>query len=52
LFVKDNGVGFPFQMEASGNGIFNMKKRAEEIQFDFSIGRESSGGINICIAEK
>jgi signal transduction histidine kinase len=52
LFVIDNGVGFPFHMEASGNGIFNMKKRAEEIQFDFSIGRESSGGINICITEK
>jgi len=52
LFIKDNGVGFPFHTEESGNGIFNMKKRAEEIQFDFSIGRESSGGINICITEK
>lgn len=52
LFVKDNGTGFPFNQKMDGNGIFNMKKRAKDIQFDFTIGQEASGGISIHLIEK
>jgi len=52
LFVKDNGVGFSLSDETLGNGIFNMKKRSSEINFIFSVDRESNGGMKISIIEK
>lgn len=42
LHIKDNGSGF-VQQETTGNGMLNMKKRANEIAADFTIHSSESG---------
>ena len=52
FFVKDNGIGFSTNTESAGNGIYNMRKRAAEINFDFTLVNELTGGLAIAITEK
>ena len=45
--VTDNGEGFDLAMTEYGNGINNMKKRADECNADFNL--QSSPGIGTSI---
>ncbi len=45
--IKDNGVGFDVKNTISGNGIKNMKERAEEIKANFSLLSEIEKGTII-----
>jgi signal transduction histidine kinase len=46
LTIKDNGIGF-LAAEQKGNGIANMKKRAEELKGDFNIVSAANEGATI-----
>jgi signal transduction histidine kinase len=48
LLIGDNGVGFDVKY-ARGNGIVNMKKRAEELKADFQIKTTLQQGTEISI---
>ena len=37
LNIRDNGKGFDMQQENDGNGLNNMKRRADEINAEFEI---------------
>ncbi len=37
LSINDDGKGFNTQQPSEGNGLVNMKRRAEEIKADFEI---------------
>jgi len=43
MLIKDNGKGFDLQQSTTGNGLKNMKKRAEEIGAHFMIDSKPSG---------
>jgi signal transduction histidine kinase len=45
--VTDNGKGFDYAMKASGNGLANMRKRAEGLNAIFSINSELNQGTRI-----
>ena len=45
--VRDNGIGFRPEAKSSGNGLKNMKKRAEEIGGRLEV--ESSPGGGTCV---
>lgn len=47
ISVFDNGKGFNINETQMGNGINNMKKRAEEINADISILSQSNKGTSI-----
>ncbi len=44
MSVKDNGVGFNISVVTEGNGLINMKKRAEEIGGSLQITESKEGG--------
>lgn len=48
LEIKDNGIGFD-NAAKQGNGLQNMKKRAEEIGGNFEIFSKGGTTIKICI---
>gem|GEM_PF-3705272 len=47
LIIKDNGKGFDIQNANDGNGLTNMKRRAEEINADFKINSVIGKGTDI-----
>lgn len=47
MIIEDNGKGFDTQITSSGNGLKNMKKRAEEIGGAFRIDSAPGGGTTI-----
>ena len=47
LMIRDNGKGFDVNRSTEGNGIKNMKKRAEEIGGRLSIFSEPGSGTTI-----
>jgi signal transduction histidine kinase/ligand-binding sensor domain-containing protein len=47
LEVKDNGVGFSQLTSGHGNGLINMKERAEELNGKFQIYSEPGKGTTI-----
>ena len=47
LSIKDNGIGFDIKEDSSGNGIINMKRRAEEMKANFHIESEPDSGTQI-----
>jgi signal transduction histidine kinase len=47
LAIKDDGKGFDPQQQKMGNGILNMKKRAEQLKGIFSIISEVGQGTEI-----
>ena len=49
LQIKDNGHGFDFSTESQGNGLLNMKHRAEKLGGRFEIETESRHGTIIKI---
>lgn len=53
LFIRDNGQGLPNDTSnsSSGNGLENMKKRAEECGGKFSFRTKKNEGITISITE-
>ena len=50
LQIKDDGNGFSLSEINSGNGLANMKARAEEIKADFDIISEQGKGTTIKLA--
>lgn len=48
--IKDNGIGFTPDF-SKGNGLQNMKRRAEEIGGSFELFSENGTTIKICIPE-
>lgn len=54
MFITDNGIGFDADrvMPYNGNGVANMKKRAEEIGGVFSITSAPGSGTSIEVALK
>lgn len=49
LEIKDDGNGFSISGVNSGNGLANMKARAEEIKSDFKIRSEQGQGTTITL---
>ena len=47
MLIKDNGKGFDMQQASEGNGLKNMKKRAEDIGAFFSIDSSPSQGTKV-----
>ena len=47
LKVRDNGIGIPVNPETQGNGILNMKRRAEEIGASLSINSANGEGTSL-----
>jgi signal transduction histidine kinase len=48
LCIKDNGIGFEPKLQ-DGNGIANMKRRAEEIAGEWTLETAPMQGTKICI---
>ncbi len=51
ITLKDNGVGMPYgkNSQISGNGLMNMKKRAEESGVSFRIHSSPGNGVEILL---
>lgn len=49
LKIKDDGRGFDFSTETQGNGLLNMKTRAEKIGGKFEISSQPGSGTSITI---
>jgi signal transduction histidine kinase len=47
LLIKDNGIGFDMSQETSGNGLKNMKRRAEEMKAEFHLESKPGEGTKI-----
>ena len=47
LRIRDNGKGIPVNAETQGNGLLNMRRRAEEIDADLNIVSANGGGTGI-----
>jgi two-component system, NarL family, sensor histidine kinase UhpB len=47
MLIRDNGKGFDAEKESSGNGLKNMKKRAEEIRAKLLIESYAGNGTTI-----
>ncbi len=47
LCIKDDGVGFDVSEDNSGNGLKNMKRRADEIKAQFKIESSKGNGTSI-----
>ena len=44
LNIRDNGIGIPVNAETQGNGLMNMKRRAEEIHAHLNIHSANGEG--------
>ncbi len=49
--VKDNGKGFDVPTATQGNGLKNMKERAEQISYKFSVDSSSEKGTIIEVSQ-
>jgi len=51
LIIRDNGIGIPVNSETQGNGLMNMKRRAEEIHAHLNIisGNGEGTGIELTL---
>jgi len=47
LRILDNGRGIPVNATTQGNGLMNMKRRADEIRADLNIKAANGGGTGI-----
>jgi two-component system sensor histidine kinase UhpB len=47
LSVRDNGIGFDVAQTSKGNGLLNMKSRAEEMNAQLKIESEKGSGTNV-----
>jgi signal transduction histidine kinase len=47
LTVRDNGIGIPVNPETQGNGLINMRRRAEEINASLNIMSANGEGTGI-----
>ena len=47
LRIRDDGVGFDTSMGNAGNGIKNMKRRADEMKAEFVIDSQVGGGTRV-----
>jgi signal transduction histidine kinase len=47
LAIRDNGVGFDVAQTSRGNGLLNMKNRAEEMKAQLKIESEKGSGTNV-----
>ena len=50
--IQDNGKGFNASNNSDGNGLNNMKKRAERIGGEITIDSEVSKGTKIILTKK
>jgi two-component system, NarL family, sensor histidine kinase UhpB len=47
LAIRDNGIGFDVAQTSKGNGLLNMKSRAEEMKAQFKIESEKGSGTYV-----
>ena len=47
LRIRDDGVGFDTSKENAGNGLKNMKRRADEMKAEFVIDSQIGGGTQV-----
>jgi len=47
LRIQDNGIGFDTSQDTAGNGLKNMKRRAEEMKARFKIDSQTGNGTQI-----
>jgi signal transduction histidine kinase len=47
LLIEDNGVGFDTTKNYTGNGMRNMKQRAEQMNGEYAISSEEGKGTSI-----
>ncbi|MEI2696017.1 MAG: tetratricopeptide repeat protein [Saprospiraceae bacterium] len=47
LSVRDNGIGFDVTQTSKGNGLLNMKNRADEMKAQLKIESEKGSGTNV-----
>jgi signal transduction histidine kinase/ligand-binding sensor domain-containing protein len=49
LKIEDNGEGFLIDGNEQGNGLLNMKKRADRLKGTFSIESKPGAGTKVCL---
>jgi len=47
LNIRDNGVGFDTSQPKAGNGLKNMKRRADEMKAEFNLESQPGNGTQI-----
>ena len=47
LRIQDNGKGFDSSMENTGNGLKNMKRRADEMNAEFRLESQRGNGTSV-----
>jgi signal transduction histidine kinase len=47
LRIRDNGIGFDSLQDSAGNGLKNMRRRAEEMKAQFTIESSNENGTQI-----
>jgi ligand-binding sensor domain-containing protein/two-component sensor histidine kinase len=52
ILIKDNGIGFDTESEPAGNGLLNIKKRAQAIKARLEIFSEPNVGTRISLMVK
>ena len=52
LCVHDNGIGFDMEKENTGNGLKNMKRRADEMKAEFRIDSKPGNGTQMVLILK
>lgn len=50
VLIKDNGKGFDLNSEKMGNGLSNIKRRAEEIKAEYSVDSKLGQGTQIHVS--
>jgi signal transduction histidine kinase len=49
ISISDNGIGFDMNNVKRGNGLWNMKQRAKELNGKFDMDTTHNNGTSICI---
>lgn len=52
VYISDNGKGFDTKKASDGNGLFNLKERAEKMKGDINIYSSPGNGTSITIQLK
>jgi ligand-binding sensor domain-containing protein/two-component sensor histidine kinase len=52
IIIKDNGTGFDTHSQTNGNGLFSMKKRAEQMNATFDISSQYHKGTAVSLVVK
>lgn len=49
ITIEDNGIGFDSNLVQAGNGLYNMQKRADELESKLTMKTAPNSGTKICL---